>query len=139
MHVQKQHRKAPDHWRPTSSHLHRALGRSGLCSPAGSPPCVRQAGGPSLALTPPARLRRLLSEPRQPFPALQTPPLTPVLGGTPISSLPAQGTSSLSRAGSTRLCLQEKSLPERWREISKRVMLVRVTIQLLARKVTSDV
>lgn len=52
-----------------------------------------------------------------------------------LSSLLALGTSSLSRAGSTRLCLQEKPLPETWREMSKRVMLMRVPIWFLARKV----
>lgn len=36
-HIQIKHRKAPKHWKATSSDLHQTLGWSRLCSPAGSP------------------------------------------------------------------------------------------------------
>lgn len=104
-------------------------------------PCMRQDGHSRPGVTSPA-----------PSVAFTAPTLS-VLPGSPaaaptqsravwdpssaLSSLLAPGTISLCRARSTRL--HEKPLPETWREISKRVMLMRVPSWLLATKVRSGV
>ena len=139
LHIQKKHKKAPRHWRPTSSHLHRTLGWSRLPPAWGGMeiqgwvlPLLLSCSIRHLSLTAPSLLPSRHCRPQHSFAG---PPSQPPA----MSSLLAQGTSSLSRARSTGFCLQKKPLPESWREISKRVMLVRVTSRFLARKVRSDV
>lgn len=116
--------------------------------PLQAPPCMRWDGDARLDLPAPARLRHSPPEPHHPFPssapARQTPPLPAELCGTPVSATsplfpPAQDIGSHSRARTIRRHLQEKPLLESWREISKRVLLVRATIRFLARKVRFDV
>lgn len=94
-------------------------------------PCMRQDGDSGPDLTSPAHLKHSLPKHCQPSLVLPCWRCTPTHGSalwdptSALASLLALDANSLSRARSTRLCLQEKPLPETQREFSRRMMLMR--------------